>query len=387
MMNNLTAQQRIERAHVAIMSHKLTSAYAGIVMMAKATVVDGLPTARTNGLSIEYGREYVDSCDDPTLNATVLHELGHIIYQHLWLWSELWKENPQLANMAADYIVNADIKEYERKDPAFVRVGDDWCYDPKYQGWDTLSVYRDLKQQGGNGGGGGSGKQMDEHDWEDAERLSQQDVEAIRIQIDNAIRQGAIAAGKIGNDTPRSFEELMEAKVDWREQLREFVQTTCAGKDESTWRRPNKRYMPLGIYLPSTYSEAVEELVIGVDTSGSVGGKELQEFMSEVVGLCTQVLPSKAHLIYWDSDVAAHEVYGVADYDSLATTTKPKGGGGTRAACVADYLTQNSIKPQAVIMLTDGYNSSWGNWTCPVLWVIVGGNTVVPPVGLTIRIR
>ena len=67
------------------------------------------------------------------------------------------------------------------------------------------------------------------------------------------------------------FGDLLKTQVDWREVLREFVTTTCVGNDYSTWSRPNRRLLGQDIYLPSGISEKVEDLVVAVDTSYSVG--------------------------------------------------------------------------------------------------------------------
>jgi predicted metal-dependent peptidase len=139
------------------------------------------------------------------------------------------------------------------------------------------------------------------------------------------------------------------------------------------------------MYMPSTITENVGRIVIAVDTSGSIGGPELAKFLSEVQGICMNTMPEKVDLIYWDSEVAAHEMYVQEKLSTLASSTKPAGGGGTDVTCVSKYLKDNQIKPECVIVLTDGYlYGGWGTWNAPVLWTIVGGNKVVPPMGTTI---
>jgi predicted metal-dependent peptidase len=140
--------------------------------------------------------------------------------------------------------------------------------------------------------------------------------------------------------------------------------------------------------MPTLISERVGHLVIGIDTSGSIGGKELNDFLSEVKSIAEEVMPERVDLLYWDSEVAAHETYEATNVADIVTSTKPAGGGGTSPSCVTRYLKDNAIKPECTIMLTDGYvGSDWGGqWDCPVLWVIVNGNTAVAPVGQTIHV-
>lgn len=224
---------------------------------------------------------------------------------------------------------------------------------------------------------------------EEAQEMSEEEVKELAQEIDSAIRQGAILAGKVGGNVDRSFTDLMSSEVDWREALREFVSSICNGKDDSTWRRPNRRWLQHDIYMPSTISESMGRLCIAIDTSGSIRSEDLNKFLSEVVAVMNNVKPEMVDLLYWDSNVAGHEVYSAEDGDKLMAITKPKGGGGTSPSCITDYLAEKKIKPEACIVLTDGYvGSDWGgDWSCPVLWAIVGGCKAVPEKGSVIYIK
>jgi predicted metal-dependent peptidase len=252
--------------------------------------------------------------------------------------------------------------------------------DAKYKGMSVQQVFNLLPDDGGKGEG------MDEHDWESAQEMSEDEVQELAEQIDSALRQGKLAADKAGTGSELGLGELLTPKVNWRQELREFISTTCAGSDYATWSRPNRRYLGANMYLPSGVSQQVEELVVGVDTSGSIGGAALSAFLSEVAGICEQVKPKRLRLLYWDTKVRRDELYEFDQLGQLVHSTKPAGGGGTDAACVPDYLRANGIKPQAVVMLTDGYVSSWGVWDVPVLWCVIGSN-IVPPVGRVVHVE
>jgi predicted metal-dependent peptidase len=140
--------------------------------------------------------------------------------------------------------------------------------------------------------------------------------------------------------------------------------------------------------MPSGVSERVEELVLAVDTSGSIGKYELRMFLSEVKGICDTVKPSRVRILYWDTDVCRDEVYEMDELDNLPNSTKPDGGGGTEVACVPQYMAEHGIKPQATIVFTDGYlGGSWGSWTCPTLWVILNNKSAVSKVGKTLHVN
>jgi predicted metal-dependent peptidase len=254
--------------------------------------------------------------------------------------------------------------------------------DERFRGMNTKQVFDILKQEkkdDPNGKGGGAGDGFDEHDWDGAESLTEEEKKELARDIDQAIRQGLIAhqknVGKGGGNLDRELEDLLAPKIDWREVLREFVKATCSNKDTSSWRRVNRRFLSTGMYMPSMIGEKVGHLVVAIDTSGSIGGPELAEFLSEVQGIAEEVSPEVVDLIYWDGEVAGHEKYEGSAVSNIVSSTKPRGGGGTDPSCVSKYLRDEGIKPECVVVLTDGYVPNWGDeWTAPTMWVISGGN-------------
>jgi predicted metal-dependent peptidase len=380
--------QRIQRSHVELMGHPDTMEYASVIMVGKYEVRDDVPTACTNGIDCKYGSKFIKDMSDSDLRGLIMHENLHKVFQHMFLWQHLYKEDGRTANMACDYVINIIIDDIRKRTGGFVTLPKGGLLDRKYEGMDSQTVYNMLREEGdGGGSGGGEGEGFDDHDWESGDAMSQEEIEQIGKDINQAIRQGQLMAGKLGGNKSRELGALMEPKVDWREQLREFVSSTAVGKDISTWQRVSRRWLQHDMYMPSTITENVGRIVVAIDTSGSIGTAELSKFLSEVQGICINTKPEKVDLLYWDTDVAAHEVYTQEQLDKLTSSTKPAGGGGTDVACVAKYLKDNQIRPECVIVLTDGYiYGDWGTWTAPVLWTIVGGNKVVPPMGTTIHL-
>lgn len=381
----LTAEDRLTKAHISLMQNKLTVAYSGILMVGKSTVDNNVPTACTNGRDKIYGRAFVDSLTDQELRGIVLHESKHCMYQHLFTWRKLYEEDAQLANQACDFVINLEIEDLD-KSKQFIKLPDGALVDEKYRGLDSGEVFKLLKQDREDGGSG-AGKPMDKHDWDGAEALDPAEKEALGKEIESAVRTGALLAGKQGGTVDRSFEAVMQSKVDWKEQLREFVSAVCAGKGDSTWAKPNRRWLQQDMYLPSQVSESIGSICIAVDTSGSISGSDIAKALSELVAICDTCTPERVDLLYWDTAVAAHEVYFEDGYDGLVSSTKPAGGGGTTIQCVPDYIHDKGLKPQCVVVITDGYCSGWGEaWESPVLWVLVGNKYDIPTHGVTLRV-
>lgn len=427
-MSRLSAEQRIERTHVQLMKHPNFCLFSGLFMIGKVSVEDNTSsgTAQTNGLDVKYDRAFINRLNDKQIAFLVLHENMHKAYRHLIVWQKLYKENAHLANLACDYVINLQIQDYDRSGAVVEMPTDEQgevmgCIDEAYRDMDAHQVYNLLvKKHGkdagkskvfviGNGpasseGGGEGGEQsdgdveklpqgFDEHDWEGASEATQEEQEAQAKEIESALRQGSILVGKMGGNVQRGISEMLIPKIDWKEALREFVKSVTQGKDKTTWRRLHKRYIASDIIMPSSYDENVGNILIGIDTSGSIGTEELNQFLSEVKSICDEVNPEAIDLLYWDTRVASRETYMNNELAGLTESTKPAGGGGTDPTCVPKFIAKHNIKGECLLMLTDGYvghqdpsdYASLGSM--PVLWCVKGNTNFNTPVGKTVHVE
>jgi predicted metal-dependent peptidase len=388
-MNKLTAEQRVQRAHVALMNDPKYCLFSGVFMIGKTEVKDDIPTAATNGRDTYYGREFVDKLTDEELRGLILHENKHKAFRHLTIWKSLWDDNPRLANMACDYVINLMIYDSD-VEGKFVKLPEGGCFDEQYRGMDAATVFKLLKQKTGNGGGaaqaaGAGGEGFDSHDWSGSEEMTTEEKQALANEVDQALRQGGILAGKMNGNIPREVTDALESKMDWREVLREYITSTCTGGDDSTWRRPSRRWVSQDIYMPSTISERVGRIVIANDMSGSMWDM-LPRILGEVKAICENVRPEGIDILYWDTQVCQHEKYDGDEISNILQTTKPQGGGGTDASCIPAYIRDKKIDAQCVIVITDGHVFGWGdNWPCPVLWAITTRG-ITAPVGKSVTI-
>lgn len=398
MATKLTVEQLIQKDHVALMKDPKYCLYSGIIMIGKTEVKDDVPTACTDGRNTYYGREFMAKLAANKRKGVILHENLHKAFRHTTVWKHLYKENATLANMACDFVINLMIMDGDNN---FVTLPESALLDPKYKGMDAGTVYRMLKEEAKGGTinvktvGDQEGKDvpvisvgngLDEHDWEGAEGMTTEEKETLAKDIDQALRQGAILAGKMSANVPREISEVLQAKVDWREALREFITSFCADKDESTWRRPSRRWIGQDVYMPSMIGESVGRIVIGIDMSGSIGEEEVGQFLGEVQNICERVKPEGIDLLYWDTRVCQHEKYEQDQLDNLLSSTKPRGGGGTDPQCIVDYMNNKKIKAECAVILTDGYVCSWGEgWSCPTLWGITTDMT--SEIGKTVHVN
>ena len=379
-------ERKVQKAKITLMRNSKFALLSGIMMVGRTRVDDNIPTACTNGRDERYGREFVKKLRDPELAFVVAHENAHKMYRHLTTWRKLHDENHRLANSACDYVINLMLKDLDPSESviAMPRYTDGplkgkvmGLVDERFRGMNAKQVFDILKEED-DGEGNGDGDGFDIHDWEGAKDMTEEEKKELEREIDQAIRQGVMAQQKIAGSgaggLDRELADLLEPKVNWREVLRDFVKSICNSKDASSWRRVNRRFLSTGVYMPTLIGEKVGHLVIAIDTSGSVGDDELAEFLSEVKGIAEEVNPACVDLLYWGSSVVGHETYGDGEAANIINSTRPKDGGGTSPSCVSEYLKEKNIKPECVIILTDGcVGSDWGSeWTAPTLWCIVG---------------
>ena len=375
----MTPMDRIKKAKVDIMRHQRFCAFSGVMACGTTTVDANInpPTACTDGFNYKYHPDFVGSLKDTELRFVILHECVHAAGKHLHMWRSLWKRDRMLTNIAADHFVNLSLVDMDKGEGFITMPSVGIKPEPRYRGWNIEQIFNDLMQQsegqpqGGAGDGEGS---MDGHDWDGAGELSQEQQQAQAREIDRALRQGEMMARKRGQGKGNAdglIGELLKPKVDWREQLREFVQAQCQGRDESTWRRPNRRFLASGDYMPSSISETMGPLVVGLDTSGSCfDGGTVTRFVSELQAVIDAVNPESVRVVCWDWEVRTDQTFEQDQFNVPAL--KVRGGGGTDGAVLFDHLRKNpgTTKPSAVIQLTDGAVGDFGHYDVPTLWVI-----------------
>lgn len=412
-------ETRLKRAHITLMQHPMTALYSQIIASGKNEVKDGQFTAYTDGINKVYSREYVAEYDNEAkLRGLILHENLHVALKQIPRHRDL-RHDHKMLNFAMDFVVNDVIKNTEgttgyTKEP-IVLLPDGALYHPMFHNWSVRKVYDYLKKrkdeldkadqdgnepqpcpQQNNSSTNGEDpsetdidnalrnmdKMFDDHVFTEVEEMDAEELKKLEDSIDKALRQGGMLAGRMGATIPRVIGDLLETKVDWREVFREFVQSAMRGKDEYTWRKMSKAYLANNMYLPSMHSETMGEVVVAIDTSGSINNEQISEFASELASICETCNPDKVRVLWWDTQVHGEQVFE-GNYSDIAKMLKPKGGGGTHVGCVSDYIIKSSIKAEVLVVFTDGYVESEPKWEIdlPTMWFVTQNSSFTPPAG------
>lgn len=238
----------------------------------------------------------------------------------------------------------------------------------------------------GEAGGNSSKQEFDDHAGgaPPPPPLQQQEAEELTIQWQQRLAgaaQQAEQAGKLSAIMKRLIEGTLQPTLPWRSLLARYM--SAMAKDDYSYTRPSSRRGDPAIYprLKSTQIDAV----IAVDVSGSVGNKELNEFLSEINAIKAQVR-AKITLLPCDSDLIEGSPFIFEPWDEVTMPKQVKGGGTTSFIPVFDWINQQDQAPDIVIYFTDAYGIFPTNAPhYETIWLIKGKQVV--PWGLRVQLN
>lgn len=183
------------------------------------------------------------------------------------------------------------------------------------------------------------------------------------IAAEQALRS-AKGCGQEPAGVERPLNESRQSQQDWRAILRDFV--TATTPSDYRWTPPNRRYIASGLYLPSVERRGLGEIVLAVDTSGSIGTRELGQFAAEILAISEEATPEAIHVVYCDAAVQSAQQFRPSEPLQL----EPRGGGGTDFRPAFEWVAKNDIATVCLIYLTDLCCNSYPEAPeYPVLWV------------------
>ena len=376
-MASISPSQKMTKARAnLVMGHPF---FGALALRLKIKEDESIESATCNGETIRYNPKFVNELPLSKVQGMIAHEVMHPAFLH---HTRRGGRNKKKWERACDHSINTILKN------AGFDLPDGKYSNAQYNGMTAEHIYTLLPDEpddkndgdGGGGGGGGSndgGVDDSPNSQNGGGSQSQQNHEEAEWKVARA--QAAHVAKQSGNlpaDIERMMEELLEAKLPWRDILRRFMTEKC--NDDFSWKRGNRRFISQGLYLPSRVSDdAMGEMVVVIDTSGSIGQKELDEFGGEIQAIVAEVKPSKTRVIYCDAQIAHIDEFGPHDDLHFAA----HGGGGTDFRPPFHWLEENNIVPRALVYLTDGYGPfPEEEPQFPTMWCI-NNHDVTPPHG------
>ena len=418
-----TADLTNSRRYIAALIILQTKApvHYSVLLATEVIWTDAVGTAATDGVYVYISPEFFRGLDSDSQRAFLLaHEVSHIILRHPQrgkVYQDRGFFRPSVPfdhgtyNRAADYVINSDCKAM-----GFEPIPQG-CYSDEYGRDDIVdSVYADLYQkqdepedepedepkgddpdgesddQGGDESGGypapesddgdGAGDESEASDLpepaghdhhltpeyegtdEEQEAAAREDEHDIRSSVDDGIDQ--LEAD--GRDPARLPESIREGShryrpsnasdTDWRAELADRFNRAGAG-GQTTWSRIHRRrFSTLGVISPTSIGQ-IGRVSIVVDISASVSRDMLNQFMIESASLIDTLQPRDGVVVAWTNHQfhSSDEVYSGADLLDLEAPC----GGGTYMTAGVEWLEQNGLESDLVIVFTDGemYDDDW----------------------------
>jgi predicted metal-dependent peptidase len=400
MRHETPTSQRIQKARTSlILDHPF---FGSLLFRLKGRESRSIQTMATDGVSLFYNPEFVETLNAATLAGALAHEVMHPALHHHVRRSGC---DPTRWNMACDFAINPLLVD------AGLNLPEGVLLDHRFRGMSAEQIYNLLETEAAPDSGsedeesesGGEGTSAEQPLAGEANEPSapmtdggigqvldapapDEETPAIEEQArewDIAVNQATTVArhaGKVPAGLNRTLEGAAEAAVDWRELLRRiWSETTLA---DYSWMRPNRRHLWTGLYLPGVVREGVGEVAIAVDCSGSVSARQLRLFEAEVRSILEGQRPERVYVLYFDAVVQKVETYETGQRIDL----NPVGGGGTEFGPCFEWLDARGIRPQILVFLTDLYGSfPQSAPSYPVLWASTGSRKA--PFGEVIPMR
>jgi len=181
---------------------------------------------------------------------------------------------------------------------------------------------------------------------------------------------------KIEYDEIIEIEEIQEEDTFWdiTTETENFIAEEIITHNST----PHKKSISVGTYLPDTLKEKID-IVIAIDVSGSIREKELNDFLSEIIGIA-KIFQERITMRLLTHEIEINNDYIIHNGNiEKIKKLKIEGGGGTSHIQPFDFIAENVRDCKCCIFLTDGYSDieqiDFNKYSFDKLFVISKGGT------------
>ncbi len=280
------------------------------------------PTACTDGKTIFWNPDFLDSLTMEETRWTLAHETLHPAHGHLWRFEKF----DHLTNLACDYVIAEILNGLNGLAMPPCAAAKPGVYPDKSEE-QILAILKEKEKKGQNGKpqpGPGDFMQPDDGKGEDGESGSGNgnSMDEWTSHVMSAAEGQSAMEGKLPAHIERLLQERKRPKLDWRAELAAFVRNRISLRKD--WSRSSRRGASAPYITPRQQKGDIERIAVIRDTSGSICGPVLAAFNGLIESL---LLESGADCLLMDCDAAIAGTYEIErgqEFPDLA-----KGGGGT----------------------------------------------------------
>ncbi len=250
---------------------------------------------------------------------------------------------------------------------------DEHFYDQETPSGGSAGAQPQEGEQPPSGGGAGSDEASSDSG-DSPQPLSQIEQEQLAVQWRQRLAgaaQQAMQAGKLGAAMARLVEHLLQPQLPWRMLLARYM--SAVARDDYSYQRPSRREGEA--LLPTLKSTQIDVIVL-LDTSGSINDAELREFVSEIDAIKGQ-MRARLTLHACDARLCENGPWVFEPWEEFRLPGDLYGRGGTRFTPAFEWLQEEARKPDLLVYFTDAQ----GEFPpvepdFPVLWLVKGRGQV-----------
>jgi predicted metal-dependent peptidase len=369
-------------------------------LVLRLPLVEGNPawchTTATDARGFYYNRAYIEKLDFEHTKFVLAHEALHCALSH---FARRERRDRRRWDLACDYTVNLLLVADGLVPPPGALVAQ------RFAGMVAEEIYPALRETDKE-------RTLDQHLYDDAIEphgthpgpghganppgtdnrppaaaqpppLSASEREQLRLQWQQRLAgaaQAAMQAGRLRGHWMRLVDHLLQPQLPWRTLLAHYL--TTAARDDYDFMRPSRRE---GLAILPGLRGGQADLVIALDTSGSISDDEMNEFVSEINAIKGQI-NARAVLLACDEKLADVGPVTAEAWEPLMLPERIDGGGGTRFTPVFEWVQTQGRNPDVLLYFTDAegeFPSQEPGY--PVFWLVKGKATV--PWGVRIQLN
>jgi predicted metal-dependent peptidase len=360
----------------------------------KATAPERCKSIGTDVRALYYNPEYIKALSLEQTQFVLAHEALHCALSH---FARRQHRVKQRWDIACDLAINPLLIKDGLKPPPGVLLQSGfegmmaeeiypYITDDMQDETHDDHFYNEDNKSGGSGGGhpqdideqGGGRPEESEsgagQTGAEPQPLTETEREQLSVQWRQRLAgaaQQAMQAGKLGATMARLVEHLLQPQLPWRMLLARYM--TAVARDDYSYQRPSRREGDA--ILPTLRSTQVDVVVV-LDTSGSVNDQEMQEFVSEINAIKGQ-MRARLTLHACDAELCDNGPWVFEPWEEFSMPEDIYGRGGTRFTPVFDWLEREGRNPDLLVYFTDAegeFPKSEPGF--PVLWLVKGRGRV-----------
>jgi len=328
------------------------------------------PTSATDARAFYFNHEYINQLSLGQVQFVLAHEALHCGLSH---FARREHRDRKRWDVACDYAVNQLLDADGLEQPPGTLI------DEAYAGTTQNDAPTDSESDQ---------TRQDEEDSSDTldppQSLSERERDHLDTQWQQRLAgaaQQAMAAGKLSGNVARMVEQLLRPSMPWRSLLARYMSSSA--RTDYNILRPSQRREGDAI-LPSLYARQID-VVVALDTSGSVKPEEFDLFLAEVNAI-KGALNARITMLACDADLDPEGPWVFETWEALRLPEQMRGGGGTDFRPVFEWLDTSNMRPDLLIYFTDAR----GRFperppAVQTLWLVKGGE--LPPWGQRIQLN